>query len=223
MNRHGVFLLAAMAIAALAAAATAQDLRRAAPRRHKPDAPQVDMNLPPQTQPATAPAAKTAPPKPLPKDYLMLLSHSIFVRGPSGAQFASAHIVGEIDMSTPEGRMALRGVAVEDGHFTAFVEDLMGHQITQLTSGMPLATGKVTKISLDGIEYNGGGSARHVAVGHNLLGVLVPPPPPTTQPAQPGPPGPPGPQGPPGMQMPSGPMPGPPPEIQAKMRASRRG
>lgn len=218
VGRTAIVLLLAMAASALA-----QDIRRVPPKRVKPSERPAEVTPPPQTQPSTRPAAPAAPAPPMPPNYLVLMARSIFAKGHPG-QAGPAGPPG-IDISTPEGRTALRGVALEDGTFTAFFEDLMSHQYTQAKQGMPVATGRVKKISLDGLDYDGGGSMRHVAVGQNLMGIIVPPPPPpapppgTGPPGQPGPPGPPGPGGPPPEGMPT---PGPPPGAQAQKAALRK-
>jgi hypothetical protein len=88
-----------------------------------------------------------------------------------------------------------------------------------VAAGEAIARGKVKTITLDSIEYEAaGGGAKRIAVGQNLMGVVVPPTP-TSKPAGPpgAVPGQPGqPEGVPGQPgVPPGAVPGKPVRVQA--------
>jgi hypothetical protein len=106
--------------------------------------------------------------------------------------------------------MVLKGVVEAGGRFMAFVDDKSSKHVQTLTDGATLASGRITGMSLDGIEYEAGGSAKRIAVGQNLKGEVVPPTA-TSRPSAPAPgPGAPGqPGGPPGVrgQPPGRPVP----------------
>lgn len=137
----------------------------------------------------------------LPVEFEVLQKRNVFAHGP-GAGGPGAAATG------PEAMMVLKGVVEAGGRFMAFVEDKGSKRVETVTEGATLASGRITGMNLDGIEYQAGGSAaRRIAVGQNLRGEVVPPTP-TSKPAPPAPaPGAPGhPGGPPG-QPPGRPVP----------------
>jgi len=140
----------------------------------------------------------------LPGAFAVLGQRSIFARdgvalapsgggptGPGGAQ--------------PEAALALRGVALDDKSYVAFIEDTVAHRTMQLKVGDALASGRVKQIGLDSLGYESGGKLTQVRMGQNLLGMLLPPPAPPPPAAPPGAPAP-GEPGPPPGAMPQGPV-----------------
>ena len=79
-----------------------------------------------------------------------------------------------------EASLALRGSAVQDGQFVAFIEDMNLHAIQRLKSGDAVAAGRLARITLDAVEYETKGNIIRVAIGQSLAGVLFP----ATRPAQ---------------------------------------
>jgi hypothetical protein len=151
--------------------------------------------LQPVTQPAQPRAATSQPASrpTLPVEFQVLQKRNVFAHGPArGGPGAVA--------TGPEAMFVLKGVVEAGGRFLAFVEDKASKRVQTVTEGATLASGHITGMSLDGIEYQAGGSAKKIAVGQNLRGEVVPPTP-TSKPAQhpptPGAPGQPG--GPPGQ------------------------
>jgi hypothetical protein len=137
----------------------------------------------------------------MPPDYNVMLTRNVFTRGP-------ARVAGPLG---PEGNFGFNGVVIDDGIYTAFVEDLGGKRTMRLKPGDPVGQGRVKSVTETALEYEASGKVTKVQIGQNLLGAPLPPPPPppaTAQPpggAQPG--GPPQPGGP---GMPPGGMPGQP-------------
>jgi hypothetical protein len=115
----------------------------------------------------------------LPVEFEVLQRRNVFAHGPGrGGPGAAA--------AGPEGMMVLKGVVEAGGRFMAFVEDKGSKRVETVTEGATLASGRITGMNLDGIEYQAGGSAaKRIAVGQNLRGEVVPPTP-TSKPAAPG-------------------------------------
>lgn len=171
-------------------------------------APSVAVAAPvPTAPPVGAPATQPAPTgPPVPEEYALLMTRNVFLRGPPKP-------AGPPAGGGPEANLGLKGVISEDGSFTAFVEEIAAKRTLRLKAGDPVGAGRVKSISIGSMEYEAGGKSLVIQVGHNLLGMPLPPPaPPTTAPAQQQPP----PQGQPvpGQPVPPG-VPGgaPPPGI----------
>jgi hypothetical protein len=150
-----------------------------------------------------APAAFVLPP-----EFAIFQTRSPFGKGPKKPATAAAG---------PEATFVLKGAVDVGGRLTAFIEDLGAKRVMQVAVGEPIARGKVKTITLDSIEYEAAGvAAKRIAVGQNLMGVVVPPTPtskPAGSPGSPGQPG--GPQpGVPGQPMPPGAAPGQPVRVQ---------
>ena len=120
------------------------------------------------------------PPRPMGEPYRILLSRSIFSRdhnrpslsrwtgggqggGPASTQPASSPL-------SAEAGLALKGVGFEDGSPAAFIEDGSSHQTRRLRLGDPAGKGRVTQITLDGIDLSTGGTVYHVLIGQLLDG-----------------------------------------------------
>jgi hypothetical protein len=138
----------------------------------------------PATQSATQPmgagragAQPTSRPV-LPVEFEVLQKRNVFAHGPRRGGAGAAGAGG------PEATFVLKGVVEAQGRFTAFVEDKSSKRVESLSEGATLASGHITGMTLDGIEYKGAGNARRIAVGQNLNGEVVPPTP-TSKPAAP--------------------------------------
>ena len=117
----------------------------------------------------------------LPVEFEVLQKRNVFAHGP-GAGGPGAAATG------PEAMMVLKGVVEAGGRFMAFVEDKGSKRVETVTEGATLASGRITGMNLDGIEYQAGGNAaKRIAVGQNLRGEVVPPTP-TSKPSAPAPP-----------------------------------
>ena len=122
----------------------------------------------------------------LPVEFEVLQTRNVFAHGPGRGAAGPGGAGG------PEATFVLKGVVEAAGRFTAFVEDKSNKRVESLTEGATLASGRITGMNLDGIEYKGAGNARRIAVGQNLNGEVVPPTPTSKPVAAAGGPGAPG-------------------------------
>jgi len=131
------------------------------------------------TQPAVA--HRPSPPRPprtVNTDFAMLLTRSIFKKGPQqivdpGAP-GSAPATRPAEVVAPEHNLVFNGVTEADAA-TALVEDTAGHKVNKLHVGDAIASGKVTGIDFDSLEYTVNGKARRIEIGQNLEGTVAAP------------------------------------------------
>ena len=69
-----------------------------------------------------------------------------------------------------EESFVLVGIVREEGEWRAYVEETGRSSTRRLTAGDEVARGKVTRIDIDGIEYDAGEAPTWVAIGSNLMG-----------------------------------------------------
>jgi hypothetical protein len=77
----------------------------------------------------------------------------------------------------------LRGVLLQEGRFTAFLEDVSARTLRKLRAGDTVARGRLESVSFDGLAYEADGVSTHVHIGQDLSGKAAPPP--ATSPAAP--------------------------------------
>jgi len=129
--------------------------------------------MPPSTRPS---AGKFK----LPTAFGVLSQRSLFARNGMAVSAPDAA------PQKPEAAMALRGIAMGDTSFVAFIEDTISHRTLTLHSGDGVAGGRIRSLDLDELAYEGTSGVMHIRVGQNLLGGIVPPfapPPPPAAPA----------------------------------------
>lgn len=142
----------------------------------------------PTTHPSTLPArpASTRPEvmkkivvKPLPKEFELLMTRSIFARrrGPGQGGLDAA---AEAQAARDRG-LVLRGVADQSGQRTALLEDTSSGKTKQLHVGDEALGGRIVAITMEGLDRNFGGQLVHVGVGQSLDGKGEPPGPTTRQ------------------------------------------
>jgi hypothetical protein len=73
-----------------------------------------------------------------------------------------------------EESLALRGIAIEDSGYRAYVEDLNTTAMLKVSPGDTLARGHVTAIELDAIAYEHDGKQMWVNIGNDLTGKTAP-------------------------------------------------
>lgn len=134
---------------------------------------------PPATQPSkssAAPGAGISPVvvRPLPDDFQPLLQRSLFSAKRETpereAELAEAKLAAA---SSREASLVLCGVAQQGNDFTALIEDVAGHRVNRLTIGDTVGRGRLTRVDLDGIEYEVAGRIRRVRVGDDLTGSVA--------------------------------------------------
>jgi len=74
----------------------------------------------------------------------------------------------------PEGQLALRGVSLDDGVYSAFIEDTISHSVLRVVSGQAIARGLIAEITLDALRYQREGSKTEVKIGQTLEGFPAP-------------------------------------------------
>jgi hypothetical protein len=122
----------------------------------------------PTSQPDVAP---TPTPRDMTGNYLILTVRSIFYKGffqPPGDRPAA--------QSGPpiEAVLIFNGAAKNnDSSLVAFLEDNESGKITEVHIGDKVAAGKITNISLDSLDYQGGSGTVHLGIGQNLAGEQV--------------------------------------------------
>jgi hypothetical protein len=130
--------------------------------------------------------------------YKILLQRSIFARdhrsswiapgsrgpGDAGGPNGANGIRRAPAPPDPEELLALRGVGIEDGLATAFVEDTGSRRTQSLHVGDTIAKGRVAGIQLlDGIDYRSGAKLLHVHIGETLKGTVAASAAPATEPS----------------------------------------
>lgn len=134
--------------------------------------------VPAVTQPSQAATqAATRPAIALPPEFAIFQTRNAFAHGKSA---------GGAGPSGPEAGFILRGVVQAEDRLIAFVEDKSANRVTEITAGQSIARGKIAAVTIDGVEYQGGGAAKEIKVGQDLNGQVAPPSP-TSKPAAPQP------------------------------------
>ena len=133
---------------------------------------------------AVAPAAIDTTPKPMSSKFDVVRSRSIFVRGYQGIgrnpDRPTDRPFSQPTPSRPEESLVLRGVTIEGDEADALVEDTSANKVLTVGVGGAIATGKVTAISFDSLDYQARGHTTHVGLGQTLDGTAAAP---TTAPA----------------------------------------
>jgi hypothetical protein len=123
----------------------------------------------PASVPTTGPAGRS---KTLPKDYAVLTTRSIFMKGrvptpiPGGG--VTAPPTTQISAGRPEHKIVFVGVTETDGTASAMFEDTGAGKIISCKRNDPIASGKVTEITLDTITYTADGKGSKILVGQTL-------------------------------------------------------
>ena len=107
--------------------------------------------------------------------YKVLSEHNIFTksRRPPSTQ-RSRDPRGDRPPSKPEVAFVLTGCVIEDDNkYAAFVENAQTGITLKVSPGDSVATGKVTSIGFDYLEYETNGQKTHVEIGHNFTGSVA--------------------------------------------------
>lgn len=131
-------------------------------------------------------------PRPISSDYYVLLRRSIFIRGSqrvfdpgdgygnglsrgypttSGPTTDSSSTQPMTPIWSPENVMVFNGASNANGQMVAFIENTSLNSIARFQVGDSVATGKITAITLDQLDYSVNGRVTHVLIGQNLFGV----------------------------------------------------
>ena len=71
---------------------------------------------------------------------------------------------------SPEQTMMLTGIVFEDGGFRAYFENLRESRVVRVSPGDAIATGHVSAILIDALEYFAGSESRWIEIGQDLTG-----------------------------------------------------
>ncbi|MGD1278175.1 MAG: hypothetical protein ABR964_13260 [Tepidisphaeraceae bacterium] len=119
--------------------------------------------------PATQPEPILIPtPRPMSRQYQLPPDRTIFVKGRLASDASGG--TRPAGPARPEETLVFSGVTETDYQMVAFVEDTAAGKISQLQVGDSIASGKITDITLDSLEYEADGKRTLVRVGQNLLG-----------------------------------------------------
>lgn len=107
--------------------------------------------------------------------YKVLSDHNIFTktRRPPSTQRSRDP---RFDRPTPKPEVAfvLTGCVIEDDNrFAAFVENAQTGVTLKVSPGDSVASGKVSAIGFDFLEYESGGQKTRVEIGHNFTGSIA--------------------------------------------------
>lgn len=123
---------------------------------------------PASTQGSAFVLVNTTPP-PLPSDFYVMTERSIFSRT------RPVRRGEETQAPRTQASMVFNGVVDVDGVPVAFVEDTTQGRVVRVKEGEAVFKGKVTRISLDSLDYEVDGKKVTVAVGQSLEGGDAPP------------------------------------------------
>ena len=140
-----------------------------------------DRNRDSQQQQQSAEAVMLAPAPPGYTDkYAVLELRNVFLKDRSRpTSRPSSSSTTQPSHRSPEESFAIRGIAIEDNGFRAYVEDLNNNAMLKVSPGDKLARGHVTAIELDAIAYEHDGKESWVNIGNDLTGKTAPGPTPT--------------------------------------------
>jgi hypothetical protein len=171
-----ILIGAATALGASALIWQGIDAKAAGPNPAMPGA-----SVPPAAAGAVVPGAGAAgvdrPPSdrsaPMPREYAVLLTRSIFVRGHMAE---AGHAGGQhIPSSAPviaheEANLVFNGVTRTDHSIDALIEDTTTGQVHTVHSGDSIARGSIGTITMDSLQYLGPTGGVTIQIGQNLAG-----------------------------------------------------
>jgi hypothetical protein len=126
------------------------------------------------TSPSTIPALTS---KPMPNEYALLKTRSIFLKG--RAPLGGAAAGGAATQPAPkrqEDLLVFNGATINefDGQAVAFIEDTTTPgKVTRVAVGDALAHGKVARITLSQLDYEAGGKVTTIEIGQSLSGMQI--------------------------------------------------
>lgn len=113
-------------------------------------------------RPRSATTQPLPPSRPLPDEFKVLLTRSIFSNGHTAVAAATTQPTGP-------AALTLSGIAQENSRFTAFLVDPTGNTVA-VRVGDVLAGGRVMNITLHTLDFELSGERRRLLIGQNLAG-----------------------------------------------------
>ncbi|MGB7158163.1 MAG: hypothetical protein WBD40_08865, partial [Tepidisphaeraceae bacterium] len=106
--------------------------------------------------------------------YAVLEQRNVFVRDRSRPTSRnSSPGTTQPSRRSAEESLIVRGIAMEDGGFRAYVEDLNNSTTLRVAPGDSLARGHVVLIALDAIAYEHDGKQSWIEIGSDLTGRMM--------------------------------------------------
>jgi len=106
--------------------------------------------------------------------YKVLSEHNIFAKNRRPTTRPSRDGRDDRPPSKPEVAFVLTGCVIEDDNkYVAFVENAQTGVTLKVSPGESIATGKVTGVGFDYLEYESNGQKTHVEIGHNFTGSVA--------------------------------------------------
>jgi len=106
--------------------------------------------------------------------YKVLSEHNIFTKSRHPTTLPGRDARSDRPPPKPEVAFILTGCVIEnDNKYAAFVENAQSGVTLKVSPGESIATGKVTAIGFDFLEYETGGQKTKVDIGHNFTGSIV--------------------------------------------------
>jgi hypothetical protein len=161
------FLLPFLIISLLATTAQAQNRRS---RDRSPDG-----NRPPSSASPSASAAADDNADATTFDrYKLLSDHNIFMKNRRPATRPSRDNRPDRPPPKPETAFILTGCTIEnDNKYVAYVENAQTGVTLKVSPGESIATGKITAIGFDFLEYEAAGQKTRIEIGHNFTGSVA--------------------------------------------------
>ncbi|HEX3358371.1 MAG TPA: hypothetical protein VHS31_15465 [Tepidisphaeraceae bacterium] len=104
--------------------------------------------------------------------YGMLTSHNVFMKDRPVLP-TTRPVARQAPVHTAEESLVLRGVALDEDGYRAYVENLNDSRIMKLGPGDLVGRGKVGEIAIDSVEYLHDGQDDWIAIGADLTGKQV--------------------------------------------------
>jgi hypothetical protein len=106
--------------------------------------------------------------------YRVLSEHNIFAKNRRPTSRPTRDSRNDRPPPKPEVAFILTGCVIEnDNKYAAFVENAQTGTTLKVSPGDSVATGKVTAIGFDFLEYESGGQKVKVEIGHNFTGSVA--------------------------------------------------
>ena len=119
---------------------------------------------------AASPATQPQPRVSFTDRYGVIADRNIFLKERSSRRPSDRGSSTQPAPRPVEESFTLVGIVHEEGQWRAYVEDRGRSATTRLAAGDAVARGKVTRIEIDGIEYDPGEKPTWISIGSDLTG-----------------------------------------------------
>ena len=102
--------------------------------------------------------------------YSSLEDHNIFLKDRRTRRRDDRSSSTRPAQKTAEELLVVTGIVVEEGVYTAYVEDTDSHAVTKLSPGQRIARGTVGACDIDAVEYIRDGKSNWIQIGQDFTG-----------------------------------------------------